>query len=248
MFPDVLTDSTSLFLDVDGSLIDIAPRPHDVVVPASLIGHLATVSRLLGGAVALVSGRTIAQLDVLFAPWRFRASGVHGAEWRRQPGGEVEAIPGGRLPRGVWRELEAVLAAFPGTFAEDKAYSFAVHYRAVPGVAHGLQEALTRIVERHADAHLRLLPGHFVFEIKGADFDKGLAVRRFLAEEPFKGRRPIFVGDDVTDRPGFAAAVRAGGHGFSVGTDIAGTSGTFSSPSAVRQWLAALATREHVNA
>lgn len=248
MLPDIPNASTSLFLDVDGSLIDIAPRPHEVVVPISLVSDLAAVSRMLDGAVALVSGRTIAELDRLFAPWRFRASGVHGAEWRRHPDAPIEAIPGGALPRTIWNEVEQVLAAFPGTFAEDKAYSIAVHYRAVPGVGGALHAALFRILERHPDRHLKLLPGHFVFEIKGADFDKGLAVRRFQAEKPFSGREPVFVGDDVTDHPGFAAAIEAGGRGFSVGADIAGTSGTFSSPSAVRQWLARLAAREHVNA
>ncbi len=248
MHVDVPLKTTCLFLDVDGSLIDIAPRPNEVVVPQSLGVHLTIVSRILDGALALVSGRSIAQLDQLFAPHRFKASGVHGAEWRREAGGAVESTVGGGLPRRVWDDIGEVVLAFPGTFAEDKTFSFAIHYRAVPAVAGDLEAMLMRLVSRYADAQLRLLPGHSVFEIKGADFDKGVAVRRFLRDKPFAGRRPIFVGDDVTDYPGFVAATEAGGQALAVGSDIPGTSGTFASPSAVREWLAGVAEKEHVDA
>ena len=248
MLFDIPLNETCLFLDVDGSLIDIAPRPDEVVVPKTLVEDLETVSDRLDGALALVSGRSIVQLDRLFAPWPFRASGVHGAEWRIEPGGPIEVMAGASIPRALWDELDSVLEGFPGCFAEDKAYSFAVHYRANPEVGPGLEAALTMLVARHGKAGLKLLPGHFVFEIKGAHFDKGLAVRRFLDRAPFTGRKPVFVGDDVTDLPGFAAATSAGGQALAVGAEIRGTSGTFGAPSAVREWLAALAAREHVHA
>ena len=238
--------TSALFLDVDGSLIDIAARPEAVVVPTALIDALRSVSDVMEGAVALVSGRSIRQLDELFAPWCFRASGVHGAEMRFDPQGPV-VDAADRLPRGVWNDLSALLDRFPGTLVEDKLFSYAIHYRAVPTAGPALEIALRALLER-TEPGLRLMPGHFVFEIKGAAVDKGSAVRRFMREPAFAGRSPIFVGDDVTDQPGFAAAVEAGGYAYGVGRDIPGTSGTFADPSAVRSWVAALAATETVHA
>lgn len=233
-----------LFLDVDGSLIEIAARPEAVVVPPSLVADLEGASEALGGALALVSGRAIEQLDALFQPLRLRASGVHGAEMRFSPDLGIHQLPGAAVPQPVRRDLAGVLRDFPGTFVEDKRFSLAVHYRAVPAVGEALLIALRALVARQAEAALILLPGHFVFELKRPGFDKGEAVRRFLVDPPFRGRTPVFVGDDVTDRPGFAAAIAAGGVAYGVGQPIPGTTGTFDSPSAVRDWLGRLAGRE----
>lgn len=233
-----------LFLDVDGSLIEIAARPEAVVVPPSLVADLERASEALDGALALVSGRAIEQLDALFRPLRLRASGVHGAEMRLSPEMAVSHLPGAAVPQPVRRDLAGVLRDFPGIFVEDKRFSLAVHYRAVPAAGEALLAALRALVARQAEAAMVLLPGHFVFELKRPGFDKGEAVRRFLADPPFRGRTPIFVGDDVTDRPGFAAAIAAGGAAYGVGRPIAGTTGTFDSPSAVRDWVGRLAGRE----
>lgn len=233
-----------LFLDVDGSLIEIASRPEAVVVPPSLVVDLERASEALGGALALVSGRAIAQLDVLFRPLRLRASGVHGAEMRFSPETTVDQLPGAAVPQPVRRDLAAVLRDFPGTFVEDKRFSLAVHYRAVPAAGEPLLAALRALVARQAEQSLILLPGHFVFELKRPGFDKGEAVRRFMADPPFRDRTPIFIGDDITDRPGFAAAIAAGGSAYGVGRPIAGTTGTFDSPSAVRDWVGRIAGRE----
>ena len=232
--------SSALLLDVDGSLIDIAARPEAVVVPTSLIDDLRRADRLLGGALALVSGRSIEQLDALFAPLLLRASGVHGAEMRFEPDEAVIQSKADAVPQPVRRALASVLARFPGVFVEDKRFSLAVHYRAVPEHGPALGEALDDIVRRHGGGDLVLMPGHAVFELKRPGFDKGAAVRRFLDHPRFRGRRPIFVGDDVTDQPGFAAALAAGGVAYGVGRAIAGTVGTFPAPSAVRAWIGAI--------
>ena len=237
-----------VFLDVDGSLIEIAARPEAVVVPPSLVVDLDKASKALGGALALVSGRAIAQLDDLFRPLRLRASGVHGAEMRYAPDTAVTQLHGAAVPQAMRRDLSFVLRDFPGTFVEDKRFSLAVHYRAVPASGEALLAALRALVARQADADLILLPGHYVFELKRPGFDKGEAVRRFLADPPFRDRTPIFIGDDVTDRPGFAAAIAAGGTAYGVGTPIAGTTGTFDSPSAVRDWVGRIAGMETTTA
>ena len=241
-------ETLCLFLDVDGSLIDIAPRPDEVVVPASLLRDLERVNDRVDGALALVSGRSIAELDRLFAPARFRASGVHGAEMRFGPDEPTSVSADDIIPAEVWNELEALLARYPGTFAENKRFSFAVHYRAAPTVALPLTADLRQLVERHPGAKLRLMPGHFVVELKRATFDKGAAIKRFLARPPFRGRIPVFIGDDVTDLPGFAAAVDAGGLALGVGSQLLGTTGTFSNPSQVRQWVAQIAETESLHA
>ncbi len=233
-----------LFLDVDGSLIDIASRPDAVVVPPSLLADLARVNVVLGGALALVSGRSIAQLDTLFEPLRLRASGVHGAEMRYAPDEAVVHSAADAIPQAVRRDLARVLARFPGTFVEDKLFSLAVHYRAVPQSGAALTEALQALLVRQAVAGLELMAGHFVVELKRPTFDKGGAVRRFLAHPPFTDRTPIFIGDDVTDRPGFAAAIAGGGSAYGVGRSIPGTTGTFDSPSAVRAWVGTIADQE----
>ena len=239
MTPDDLTGEFSLFLDVDGTLIDIAPHPNAVVVAPSLIRDLASADRQLGGGLALISGRTIEDLDRLFHPLRLRASGVHGAEFRFDPGGVIEPSSPA-LPDAAWLDLLALLEAFPGTLAENKAFSFAVHYRATPEVRPFLEAALLDLLSRRRDLDLRLMPGHYVFELKSPEINKGVAIARFLQRHPFRGRRPIFLGDDVTDRAGFDKVVAHGGLAYAVGITVPGISGTFPGPSAVRGWLSAL--------
>jgi trehalose 6-phosphate phosphatase len=229
----------ALFLDVDGTLLDLAPRPTAVVVPASLIASLARAQRALGGALALVSGRSIEDLDHLFAPLSLRASGVHGAEIRITPP-EIERHDEAlmELPRKLWMALTEALFDFPGTFAENKRFSFAVHYRTVPVLKRRLREALERLVAAHERMNLALIHGHSVFEIKPRGFDKGRAIERFIERPPFLGRVPIFIGDDSPDEAGFAAVVQHGGQAFSVGHERPNVSGVFRGPECVRRWLA----------
>jgi len=228
-----------LFLDVDGTLLDIAPRPDAVEVASSLLDDLAAVERALGGAVALVSGRPLAELDRLFAPLRLSASGVHGAELRRRPDGPIALLAPGRLGDGAWQALGRLLAEFPGSYAENKEVSFAVHYPDPGTDIDQLKEALSGLMERIASPSepLRLLAGHAVFEVQLRGFDKGRAIEQFMTEKPFCGRKPVFIGDDEIDRAGFDAALALGGLAFSVGIEMPGLSGAFAGPGAVRAWL-----------
>jgi trehalose 6-phosphate phosphatase len=234
----------ALFLDVDGTLLDLAPRPGAVVVPQSLLVSLANAEKALGGALALVSGRSIDDLDRLFAPLHLRASGVHGAQTRftprgpEQPDDEAEG-----LPLNLWMALTEVLFDFPGTFAENKRYSFAVHYRTMPILKRRLRAALIQLVAAHAHLDLDMIHGHSVFEIKPRGFDKGKAIERFIARKPFLGRMPVFIGDDATDEAGFAVVVSHGGRAFSVGGERPGVNGVFPSPESVRNWLAEFGPR-----
>lgn len=234
-------ERAALFLDVDGTLLDLAPRPGAVVVPGSLIASLARAERVLDGALALVSGRSIDDLDRLFAPLKLRASGVHGAQARFTPyGSNRPAKEAEGLPRKLWIALTEILFDFPGTFAENKLYSFAVHYRTVPVLKRRLREALGRLAVAHPDLDLVMIHGHSVFEIKPRGFDKGKAIERFIARKPFRGRVPVFIGDDATDEAGFAAVVKHGGRAFSVGSKRPGASFVFPAPESVRRWLAEL--------
>jgi trehalose 6-phosphate phosphatase len=239
-----LPDRTALFLDVDGTLLDLAASPTAVVVPGGLVERIAGVEQALGGALALISGRTLGELDRLFQPLHLRASGVHGAEIRYDPAAPAVIVEAAvALPDRLWRSLNARLADFPGAFAENKRFSFAVHYRAAPSRAAALREVLQRLIAAEAIANVEIIDGRLVFEIKGRGFDKGAAIGRFLARAPFAGRVPIFIGDDWTDEAGFAAVLHRRGAAYSVGRARPGVTGVFSEPSMVRDWLERLATQ-----
>lgn len=240
MTPERPPQDACLFLDVDGTLIDIAPTPDSVVIPAGLIDDLRRAERAFGGALALVSGRSIAGLDRLFTPLKLPASGVHGAEFRFGDRKDALWIKAAPLPSLVSDGLMAVLDDFPMTIAENKSFSVAIHYRAVPASGPRLREALERFLAARIDLGLQILPGHCVFEIKRPDINKGAAIEVFLERAPFAGRRPVFIGDDVTDAPGFTVVASRGGWGYSVGDAFPGVSGTFTDPAAVRRWLASI--------
>ena len=237
--PEKLNPGTiGLFLDVDGTLLDIAPRPEAVVVTEQLLRDLTAAEIALDGALALVSGRPVAELDRLFAPLRLAASGVHGAEFRRRPDGAV-TMAAGQLGDSAWEALSRLLVEFPGSYAENKGVSFAVHYPDPGTDIEQLAGALRALMEGVGTRSepLQLIAGHAVFEMQLRGFDKGHAIRRFMKEPPFLGRRPVFIGDDKIDKPGFDTAVKLGGVAFSVGIDMPGTSGRFANPDAVRAWL-----------
>lgn len=228
-----------LFLDVDGTLLDLAPRPEAVVVKPQLLADLQAAERAVGGALALVSGRSIETLDQLFAPLRLCAAGIHGAEIRRRPDGGVIKLADGRLSDQAWSELDRLLRGFPGSYAENKVVSFAVHYPEPSTDVPRLKRALRCLMDRIAapSQALQLIAGRAVFEVQLQGFDKGRAIRRFMKTRPFLGRKPVFIGDDEIDRAGFDAALARGGFAFSVGTEFPGLSGVFAGPDLVRSWL-----------
>jgi len=171
---------------------------------------------------------------------RLRASGVHGAEMRYLPNAASSFLTQRRLPRRAWLELVRLLEGFPGTLAENKGVSFAVHYRCTGPAAAKLAGSLRRFRDRFAELAVELIAGQQVYEIKLSGFDKGKAIRSFMTDEPFAGRRPVFIADDEIDRAGFDTVIALGGLAFSVGKTLTGVSGCFPQPQAVREWLARL--------
>ena len=239
--PDLDLRQCAILLDIDGTILDLAPSPQQVQVPADLRQTLERLGELTGGAVALVSGRPLADIDLIFAPLKLAAIGGHGAEWRATPG--AQALSRARpLDDDLKRELAAVCALGPGVIAEDKGYSFALHYRLAPEQGDAVRAAVAAIcAEAKADA-IEILLGKSVVEIKAAGISKANAVRDLMALPPFANRKPIFIGDDVTDEPVFAVVAQFGGLGFSVGHVAAAVNGRFAKPQSVRKWLARLTT------
>ena len=206
----------AVFLDVDGTLIEIAATPDQIDVPADMLAAVEGVRKALDGAVAIVSGRPLNELDRMFAPLQLPAAGLHGLEWRTAQGqlvteeGEVEAL------RGVREKLLAFADTRRGVVVEDKRLSLALHYRNAPEAADDAKSLVTTLVAEQA-GQLGVIPGKMVLEIKPKHMDKGTVVEAFMAAPPFRGRVPVFVGDDFTDEYGFRMVNRMGGHSIRVG-------------------------------
>ena len=220
-----------LFLDLDGTLIEFAPTPSAARAPAGLASALQDAAAALGGALAIVSGREISAIDRLLAPARLAAAGCHGGELRPCPDCAIlrHAPP---LDPALVAEA-AALAEAEGLHLEVKATGLALHVRTCPdreAAAHALALSLAA----RAGADYEVLPGVLVREIRPRGFDKGRAVRALMQTHPFAGRRPFFLGDDVTDRDGIVAARALGGDGLLLGYD------TPAGPAEVRAWLSAL--------
>jgi trehalose 6-phosphate phosphatase len=233
--------SIALLLDIDGTLLDIAPRPQDVRVPDDLPDILSRLAHGLDGALAFVSGRTLSDIDHLFAPRRFAAIGGHGAEMRIAPDGPVQHSHVKPIDDALRRILLELHARDAGVIVENKTYSVAVHYRLAPQRGEEIAAAVARACAGRDD--LEILPGKAVIEIKLRGFDKGTALRRLMNRRPFRGRRPIFIGDDVTDDAAFAVLPELSGIGLSVGAPARGNSLNFEAPRDVRLWLAQLAAK-----
>lgn len=206
----------ALFLDVDGTLLEIADHPDAVRGSPRLKLLLRNAVRDLDGCVALVSGRPIVELDRLFAPLVLPAAGLHGVERRSADGTfHYSAAMDDRL-HAVRHRLMEFAEAHPGILVEDKGAALALHYRNAPHKQHESAALMDEIAGAVGDA-FHIQHGKMVLELKPAGQDKGTAVSQFMAEPPFHGRTPIFVGDDVTDEDGFAAVNRMGGESIRVG-------------------------------
>jgi trehalose 6-phosphate phosphatase len=230
-------DEITLLLDVDGTLLDLAPRPDEVRVPSKLRGVLQNLWSQLDGALAFISGRPLADIDRIFAPMKLPAVGGHGAELRPSVDSGVISQLAQPLDPKLKKLLAGVARLGPGVLVEDKAYSLAIHYRLAPKLGGDVVRAVAAIAEKYGAERLELLPGKSVIEIKQRGFDKGTALRQLMTYRPFAGRRPIFVGDDTTDDAAFAALPEFSGVGFSVGGIVPGASFNFESPHDVRVWL-----------
>ncbi len=227
----------AILLDIDGTILDIAPSPQQVWVPPGLRHTLERLDELTGGALALVSGRPLADIDLIFSPLRLAAIGGHGAELRTAAGAEpqVRAAP---LSAALKRRLASVSELSPGILAEDKGYSIALHSRLAPESGQALRAAVAHICATVPQGTIEILPGKLVVEIKPADVSKAIAVYDLMRYPPFASRIPIFIGDDTTDVPVFGIISRIGGLGFSVGEIVADVNGHFDKPATVRSWLA----------
>jgi trehalose 6-phosphate phosphatase len=235
----------ALFLDVDGTLVEIAVDPEAVVVTPRLVGILDRLQRRFGGAVALVSGRTVARLDALFAPLRLPAAGNHGLERRGADGRIVRPPEHREAMEQVRRGFTAFAAANPGTLTEDKELSVALHFRRVPA-CEAAAVALADRLSRAVGPGFRLQRGKMMIEIRPLGGDKGSVVDAFMAEPPFAGRLPVFVGDDVTDEDGFAAVNRRGGISVHVGGIVpTGARFRIANVPALLDWLERLAGDTH---
>ena len=214
--PAAQCQRTALFLDVDGTLLELARTPDTVVVTDALRALLAALEHALGGALALVSGRRIDDLDRVFTPLALPAAGIHGLE-RRAADGSRRAPPESSWRADIAARLETFAARHPGLRLEDKGHALALHYRAAPALGAEAGAFCETLVQR-AHSPLRLLRGKRVFEFIPDGYDKGSAITEFMHELPFTGRHPVFIGDDVTDEAGFAAVNRLGGRSIRVGT------------------------------
>src|SRR5665213_1303910 len=233
-------DQTAVLLDIDGTLLDLAPTPREVWVPPGLADTLSGLLTRTSGALALVSGRSLNDIDLIFAPEQFPAVGGHGAEMRISTDSEAVATHAPPMDKELKRRLAAIAKLSPGILLEDKGYSLALHYRLAPHAEKAIYEAVSLIRADLPNAPIEVLPGKSVCEIKHSGFNKASGVLELMTHEPFKGRRPIFIGDDVTDESVFAIMPDFDGLAFSVGRRARGVAGHFDEPRDVREWLARL--------
>lgn len=231
-----------LFLDVDGTLIDFSDTPSPTRPDGALNDLLDDVDRSLGGRLALVSGRTIENLDRLFTPRRFAAAGLHGLE-RRSATGQLhrpDDTPDGiALARPA---LRAFADRHPGVHLEDKGQTLALHYRGAPRAEHAVRALLARVAAQ-LGGEFHVQEGSQVMELKPLRHTKATAVEAFLGEEPFAGCTPVFVGDDLTDRDGFRVVERNGGISIAVGDRVRAQC-RLEDTSAVRVWLRRVAAMD----
>jgi trehalose 6-phosphate phosphatase len=227
----------AILLDVDGTLLDIAPTPGAVTVPVSLRHALARIAEHAGGALALVSGRPVHELDEIFVPLRLPAIGGHGAEIRPSIDGATHQSRAAPLDPKLKEQLKQIARNHPGVTIEDKGYSVALHYRSQPRAEARLRQAVGLSCQSQPPRSVELLAGKAVIEVKTAGFNKGTAVRELMSTPPFAGRIPIFIGDDVTDEHAFAVMPEYNGVAIAVGRKRPGIAARFQSPAEVRDWL-----------
>jgi trehalose 6-phosphate phosphatase len=233
--PPAPADDWALFLDVDGCLLDFADAPDAVTVPASLHATLQRLSQRMQGALALVSGRSLLRIDELFAPMRLPAAGLHGLE-RRSTVAQLASPPVPPALATIHDEARRVAAAWPGTLVEDKGPALGLHWRAEPRAATALRTFAEAVLPRLPG--YRLQHGDHVVELRPSAGDKGAAILALLEEAPFRGRVPVFVGDDLTDESGFAVVNAHGGLSVLVGhREPSAAHYALRDPAAVRAWL-----------
>lgn len=232
-------ESTAIFLDFDGTVADLAERPDEVSVPAATRKTLERLASSTGGAVAIITGRPIDEIDRFLAPLRLPVAGVHGLERRDASGYRSSVFNSEKLLKPVNRTLRTFANAHPGLLLETKPGATALHYRQRPelerAVIDSVHEAVTGL------KGVQILHGKMVVEVKSGKATKADAVEAFMAEPPFRGKLPLFAGDDVTDEDAFREITRK--HGISIKVGRGDTAAAFRTQGAreFRNWLAQLA-------
>lgn len=227
----------ALFLDFDGTLVAFAPKPHLVEVDAALVPTLQTLQEHLNGALAIISGRTLPELDDFLRPMEFPAAGNHGRDLRFYSG----KLENGSMP-DITDELlrvEKFAATRPGVLVERKEGAVALHYRQAPEFEADIRALLEGMAQQRDD--LTTMDNKMLVELKDAGSNKGNAVQAMMPHTPFSGRTPVFVGDDRNDEAGFLAAARLGGFGVKVGPGETAAEHRLENVSAVHDWLRQLA-------
>ena len=219
---------TALLLDLDGTLLDLAPRPDAVVVPPGLTDTLRVLRDRLDGALGIITGRPVETVDALLGDAPYAVAGEHGGAVRHAPGEALHRPPLPTPPAAWLDAAERLAAAHPGVLLERKARGFALHFRGAPDAGPALRAALTAMLS--GSAAFDLLPAHMLWEVRPRGVDKGKALRALMERAPFAGRKPVFIGDDVTDEDAIGAARLLGGAGFQVES-------AFGAPFGVRAWL-----------
>lgn len=241
LHPPDLQPNDALFLDIDGTLLDIAPHPDEVVVPEGLPGLLVELRARLKGALAILSGRDIDTVDLLLAPARLACAGEHGAVIRTTPGGAPERLSR-PLPDSLADAVRLCALDFPAVEIERKSSAIAAHFRNAPDAELLLAARLADILSRHPG--WTMMRGRRVFDIVALHVRKGATLDMLCDLPPFRGRRPIVIGDDVTDLSAFEAAAARGGRGLSVASNLFSPSeADFQDPTAVRAWLRRMSDR-----
>src|SRR5215510_14641167 len=232
----------ALFLDIDGTLLGMAPTPDAVAVPPELPSLLASLAVGLDGALAIVTGRRVAEADRLLAPVKLVASGVHGTELRQDPEGPIKMLAK-PVPAEVIEMMTSVSRIAEGILVEQKGSGAAVHYRNAPLAQRAIESEVARIIGL-SSYDLVLRRGRKVLEAVPRGFSKGHALTEIMRLPPFQGRRPLMIGDDVGDETALSAAEAMNGMGLKVaGEHFTQREADFGGVSQVRQWLALLAER-----
>lgn len=225
----------ALFLDVDGTLLPLRAHPSEVVLDPPVVSLVARLHGLTGGALALVTGRALRDIDRLFPGIGVPVAAQHGLQRRRADGSLAAQAHAREDWPAIIDELEAFTRRHPGTYLEDKGGTAALHYRLAPDAEAAARACMEDVAK---GAGYLVQAGKMVFELKPPLADKGLAINAFLAEPPFAGRRPVFLGDDATDEDGFAVVAAAGGHPVKIGPGPTRAAWRLPDTAAALAWLA----------
>ena len=227
----------ALFLDFDGTLVSFVDDPADAAIESDVLENLARLQERLGGALAIVSGRRIADLDRFLTPLAFAAAGVHGLEMRAVPGGPIVQRAGPEAMEHVRAALHAAVDIVGGLKLEDKGTALVLHFREHPELEETAKTLMASAVG--GQSGLSVMAGNRIVEVHPAGIDKGVAVRALMGAAPFAGRVPVYVGDDTTDEFALEVVKTLGGLGIKVGEGDSAATARFADVSAVHEWLAA---------